>query len=114
MVHYRVILGASSLVNRWPSLSPHISLRPTASELLKHPFFKKARERDYLVQAIIEKGPSFASRAKRVSLWKLSEALCTAYIPNKYYNNMYENVGRVLPDERTLKITRVMYSNMCF
>jgi serine/threonine-protein kinase OSR1/STK39 len=40
--------------------------RPTAAELLKHPFFKKARENDYLVQTIIEKGPTFASRAKRV------------------------------------------------
>ena len=41
--------------------------RPTAAELLKHPFFKKAKESDFLVQTIIEKGPSFASRAKRVS-----------------------------------------------
>ena len=42
--------------------------RPTATELLKHPFFKKAREKDFLVHAIIEKGPTFASRAKRVWL----------------------------------------------
>ncbi|CAI8001602.1 Serine/threonine-protein kinase OSR1, partial [Geodia barretti] len=40
--------------------------RPTASELQKHQFFKKARESDYLVQTIIKQGPSFASRAKRV------------------------------------------------
>ena len=44
----------------------HVICRPTATELLKHPFFKKAKENDFLVQAIIEKGPSFASRAKRV------------------------------------------------
>ena len=44
----------------------HIVYRPTATELLKHPFFKKAKENDFLVQTIIEKGPSFASRAKRV------------------------------------------------
>jgi serine/threonine-protein kinase OSR1/STK39 len=40
--------------------------RPTASELQKHQFFKKARESDFLVQTIIKQGPSFASRAKRV------------------------------------------------
>ena len=40
--------------------------RPTVTELLKHPFFKKAKGNDFLIQTIIEKGPSLASRTKKV------------------------------------------------
>ena len=39
--------------------------RPTASELLKHPFFKKARGNDELIDSLMG-GPSLASRTKKV------------------------------------------------
>ena len=39
--------------------------RPTASELLKHPFIKKAKDRRYLLQTLLPNTPSFAERSKR-------------------------------------------------
>jgi serine/threonine protein kinase len=39
--------------------------RPTASELLKHPFIKKAKDRRYLMQTLLPNTPSFAERSKR-------------------------------------------------
>lgn len=39
--------------------------RPTASELLKHPFIKKARDRRYLMQTLLPSTPSFAERSRR-------------------------------------------------
>lgn len=39
--------------------------RPTASELLKHPFMKKAKDRKYLVQTLLSSAPSFEERSKR-------------------------------------------------
>ena len=41
-------------------------LRPTATELLKHQFFKKAKGNESLVQSVLEKGPSLAARTKKV------------------------------------------------
>ncbi|XP_059611681.1 STE20/SPS1-related proline-alanine-rich protein kinase [Phlebotomus argentipes] len=38
------------------------SKRPTASELLKHPFFKKAKDRKYLTQTLLANGPSMETR----------------------------------------------------
>lgn len=39
--------------------------RPTASELLKHPFIKKAKDRRYLMQTLLPITPSFAERSRR-------------------------------------------------
>lgn len=39
--------------------------RPTASELLKHPFIKKAKDRRYLMQTLLPNTPSFAERSRR-------------------------------------------------
>lgn len=39
--------------------------RPTASELLKHPFIKKAKDRRYLLQTLLPNTPSFAERSRR-------------------------------------------------
>lgn len=44
------------------------SKRPTASELLKHPFFKKAKDRKYLQQTLVAIGPSLETRVQKVSL----------------------------------------------
>ncbi len=49
-----------------PSFSP--STRPSAAELLKHPFFKKARNKEYVKDVVVGDAPSLASRAKKVSL----------------------------------------------
>lgn len=40
--------------------------RPTASELLKHPFIKKAKDRRYLMHTLLPSTPSFADRSRRV------------------------------------------------
>lgn len=40
--------------------------RPDASELLKLPFFKKAREKDFLVEALVPLMPSLGERSQKV------------------------------------------------
>lgn len=39
--------------------------RPTASELLKHPFIRKAKDRKYLMQTLLPNTPTLAERTKR-------------------------------------------------
>ncbi|XP_037867813.1 serine/threonine-protein kinase OSR1 [Bombyx mori] len=41
--------------------------RPTATELLKHPFFKKAKDRKYLTQTLVAIGPSMETRVTKAS-----------------------------------------------
>lgn len=41
--------------------------RPTAGELLKHPFFKKAKDRKYLTQTLLANGPSMETRVIKAS-----------------------------------------------
>lgn len=41
--------------------------RPTATELLKHSFFKKAKDRKYLVQTLVAIGPSMETRVHKAS-----------------------------------------------
>lgn len=41
--------------------------RPAAAELLKHPFFKKAKDRKYLVQTLVAIGPSMETRVHKAS-----------------------------------------------
>jgi serine/threonine-protein kinase OSR1/STK39 len=43
------------------------SKRPTASELLKHPFFKKAKDKKYLTQTLLATGPSMETRVHKAS-----------------------------------------------
>lgn len=43
------------------------SKRPTASELLKHPFFKKSKDRKYLVQTLLATGPSMETRVNKAA-----------------------------------------------
>ncbi|XP_076328046.1 serine/threonine-protein kinase OSR1-like isoform X2 [Tachypleus tridentatus] len=40
--------------------------RPTATELLKHPFFKKSKDKKYLVQTLVSCGPSLETRAQKL------------------------------------------------
>lgn len=42
------------------------SKRPTALELLKHPFFKKAKDRKYLMQMLVSCAPSLEIRAQKL------------------------------------------------
>ncbi|XP_068626424.1 STE20/SPS1-related proline-alanine-rich protein kinase-like [Battus philenor] len=41
--------------------------RPSATELLKHSFFKKAKDRKYLVQTLVTIGPSMETRVHKAS-----------------------------------------------
>jgi serine/threonine-protein kinase OSR1/STK39 len=41
--------------------------RPTANELLKHPFFKKAKDKKYLMQTLLATGPSMKTRVNKAS-----------------------------------------------
>lgn len=43
------------------------SKRPTASELLKHAFFKKAKDRKYLTATLLATGPSMATRVHKAA-----------------------------------------------
>jgi tRNA A22 N-methylase len=43
-----------------------LHFRPTATELLKHPFFKKAKDRKYLQQTLVAIGPSLETRVQKV------------------------------------------------
>ncbi|VEN63162.1 unnamed protein product [Callosobruchus maculatus] len=43
------------------------SKRPTASELLKHQFFKKAKDKKYLQQTLVAIGPSLETRVQKAS-----------------------------------------------
>lgn len=43
--------------------------RPTATELLKHPFFKKAKDRKYLTQTLVAIGPSMETRVNKVTIF---------------------------------------------
>lgn len=45
------------------------SKRPTATELLKHPFFKKAKDRKYLTQTLVAIGPSMETRVHKVKYY---------------------------------------------
>lgn len=40
--------------------------RPSACELLKHPFFKKARNKEFVKEVVLGDAPSLQSRAKHV------------------------------------------------
>ncbi|XP_028966778.1 serine/threonine-protein kinase OSR1 [Galendromus occidentalis] len=42
------------------------SKRPTASELLKHPFFRKAKDKRYLVQTLLSCAPTIEHRAQKL------------------------------------------------
>lgn len=43
-----------------------IFFRPSATELIKHPFFKKAKDRKYLQQTLVSIGPSLETRVQKV------------------------------------------------
>lgn len=44
--------------------------RPTATELLKHSFLKKAKDRRYLVQTLISQAPSLEARAQKARSYR--------------------------------------------
>lgn len=48
-------------------LQKEASKRPSASELLKHPFFKKAKDKKYLQQTLVAIGPSLETRVQKAS-----------------------------------------------
>lgn len=43
------------------------SKRPTASELLKHPFFKKAKDKKFLHHSLLTVGPSIETRVQKAA-----------------------------------------------
>ncbi|XP_074029961.1 oxidative stress responsive kinase frayed isoform X3 [Leptinotarsa decemlineata] len=48
-------------------LQKEASKRPTAAELLKHPFFKKAKDKKYLQSTLVAIGPSLETRVQKAS-----------------------------------------------
>jgi serine/threonine-protein kinase OSR1/STK39 len=53
-------------------LTHSINRRPSASDLLKHPFFKKAKSKDFLVENLIENHPSLRERFLKMIMMILS------------------------------------------
>jgi len=47
----------------------YVIYRPTATELLKHPIFKKAKDKKYLQSTLIAIGPSLETRVQKVVLY---------------------------------------------
>ena len=43
-----------------------IVYRPSASELLKLPFFKKAKNKEFIKEVVLQRAPSLQSRARQV------------------------------------------------
>lgn len=43
------------------------SKRPTAAELLKHPFFKKSKDKKFLQTTLVPTGPSLETRVQKAS-----------------------------------------------
>lgn len=50
-----------------------VIFRPTATELLKHPIFKKAKDKKYLQSTLIAIGPSLETRVQKVLSFCISE-----------------------------------------
>ncbi|XP_050301886.1 serine/threonine-protein kinase OSR1 isoform X2 [Anthonomus grandis grandis] len=48
-------------------LQKEAAKRPTAAELLKHPFFKKAKDKKYLQQTLVAIGPTMETRVQKAS-----------------------------------------------
>ena len=46
----------------------HSNFRPSATELLKNQFFKKAKDKKYLQQTLIAIGPSLETRVLKVNI----------------------------------------------
>lgn len=51
-------------------LQKEAAKRPTAAELLKHPFFKKAKDKKYLQQTLVAIGPSLETRVQKVQVFQ--------------------------------------------
>ncbi|XP_013179380.1 PREDICTED: serine/threonine-protein kinase OSR1-like isoform X2 [Papilio xuthus] len=51
----------------YDSLQKDPSKRPTATELLKHPFFKKAKDKKYLAQTLIDTSATLEARVHKVN-----------------------------------------------
>ena len=60
------------------------TFRPTATELLKHPFFKKAKDKKYLQQTLVAIGPSLETRVQKVFLLSIICSICK-FIRNSFY-----------------------------
>lgn len=62
------------------------SKRPTATELLKHQFFKKAKDKKYLTQTLVAIGPSMETRVHKVR----------QYFFEYFHNIIFININDVI------------------
>lgn len=58
----------------------YLHFRPTATELLKNPFFKKAKDKKYLQQTLIAIGPSLETRVLKVNILNFLIIIFKLYI----------------------------------
>jgi len=56
--------------------------RPTATELLKHPIFKKAKDKKYLQSTLIAIGPSLETRVQKVGLYLFKIIISSLKVSN--------------------------------
>lgn len=72
--------------------------RPTATELLKHPIFKKAKDKKYLQSTLIAIGPSLETRVQKVDFMLKQNDCCIYFCIYALIKNIDFNVLNIIFD----------------
>lgn len=64
--------------------------RPSASELLKHPFFKKAKDKKYLQQTLVAIGPSLETRVQKVFYLSIMQMIISKEKSSDIIRNFFD------------------------
>lgn len=84
----------------------NVVYRPTATELLKHPIFKKAKDKKYLQSTLIAIGPSLETRVQKVHLFKNRKQIQLQY----FYIFVLETGTKALKGGEKMKTMKLKLS----